>query len=123
MRIARPSGVSMMLFGLMSRCSTPFACAVWRALAILSACLTTSMVGKFRAWESVARSVRPSISSIATQIASPLSKTSKIGAMWGCESRAAARASFRKRRRSRGVFWSGREVLRATSRPSLRSRA
>jgi len=122
-----PAPVSITFTGVMSRCTTPWACAVASAEATSTDMVTASRqgIGPCRAIR--AETDSPSFSSITTygtvsRLSSGDSPKSKMPVMCGWQSRAAASASCRSRSRN---AWSpascGESTLTATDRPSVSS--
>ncbi len=117
-----PSSVIMMLPGLMSRCTSPAACATSSASQTAAAIPTARSTGSGPPWASSALSERPRISSM-TMYGEPSSMPeSKTMAIRGCTSIAACCASRPNRSANRGSSASPPfSTLTATGRPSTRS--
>ena len=110
--------------GVMSRCTSPAACATSSASQTSAAIRTASPAGSIPAWSRTCRRVRPSTSSITMNGVAPSTPQSNTVTRRGWLSRAACRASRSNRARKPGsAAYCRLSTLTATSRPSTWSLA
>ena len=115
---------STMLAGLMSRCTSPAACAASRASHTAAAIAAPSAAGSGPTWSKTSRRVRPAASSITMYGVPPSIPQSKTVTMRGWFSLATCRASRSNRARKPGSeAYCGLSILTATSRSSTSSPA
>ncbi len=122
--LTSPPPVSTMFAGLMSRCTSPAACATSSASQTAAAMRTASPSGSGPAWSRTCRRVGPTTSSITMNAEVPSTPESNTVTSRGWLSRAACRASRSNRARNPGsAAYCGLSTLTATSRPSTSSLA